>query len=139
MSEPNHATATSAGAPWRTDLTNGTHQWLADEPASVGGGNAGPNPMQLLCGALAACTSITVRMYAARKQWPLTGMAVTVTMNPRGKPADGGTELERQIRLDGALDAEQRARLLEIAEKCPTHKVLSGTIRIETALASSRA
>lgn len=134
MSEPSHATATSRGAPWRTDLTDGKHQWLADEPASLGGGDAGPNPLQLLCGALAACTSITVRMYAARKQWPLTGIEVTVSMNPRGKPADGSTELDRQVRLDGALDAEQRERLLDIANKCPTHKVLSGAIRIATAL-----
>ena len=128
-------TATSTATPWRVTLADGTHQWTADEPASVGGNDSAPNPMQLLCGALAACTTITVQMYAARKQWPLTGIEVTVTKNARGAPADGATELDRQVRLSGNLDADQRARLLDIANKCPTHKLLSGAIRIATALA----
>src|SRR5690349_25018671 len=123
-------TATSTATPWLVNLGDGTHRWQADEPASVGGGDTAPNPMQLLCGALAACTTITVQMYAARKQWPLTGIEVTVTKNARGVPADGGTELDRQVRLSGNLDADQRARLLDIANKCPTHKLLSGVIRI---------
>lgn len=127
--------ATSTTTPWLVTLGDGTHQWQADEPKSVGGGDTAPNPMQLLCGALAACTTITVQMYAARKQWPLTGIEVTVTKNARGTPADGGTELDRQVRLSGNLDAEQRARLLDIANKCPTHKLLSGAIRIATELA----
>ncbi len=128
-------TVTSTATPWRADITDGTHRWHADEPASVGGADTGPNPMQMICGALGACTVITVQMYAARKQWPLTGVEVTVVKNPRGKPADGATELDRQIRLSGELSAEQRARLLEVANKCPTHKLLAGTVRIATALA----
>ena len=127
-------TVTSTPTPWRADITDGTHRWHADEPASVGGGDTGPNPIQMVCGALGACTAITVQMYAARKQWPLTEIEVTVTKNPRGKPADGATELDRQIRFAGELSAEQRERLLEVANKCPTHKLLSGTIRIATAL-----
>jgi putative redox protein len=128
-------TATSTDAPWQARLSDGVHNWSADEPKSVGGGDTAPNPMQLLCGALAACTTITVQMYASRKQWPLEAIEVTVTKNPRGAPADGATELDRQVRLKGNLDAEQRARLLEIANKCPTHKLLSGTLRIATQLA----
>lgn len=128
-------TAKSTTTPWRVDLNDGAHSWHADEPASVGGADTGPNPAQMICGALAACTTITVQMYAARKQWPLTAIEVTVSKDPRGKPADGATELDRQIVLSGALDDAQRAKLLEIANKCPTHKLLSGTIRIATALA----
>ena len=132
-------TVTSTATPWRADLTDGTHRWHADEPASVGGGDTGPSPMQMICGALGACTVITVQMYAARKQWPLTGVEVTVLKNARGKPADGATELDRQIRLAGELSAEQRERLLDVANKCPIHKLLSGTVRIATALAPENA
>jgi putative redox protein len=128
-------TVTSTGTPWRVDIADGTHEWHADEPASAGGQDTAPNPMRLLCSALGACTAITVQMYAARKQWPLEGIEVTVTMNAAGKPADGATELARSIALRGALDAEQRERLLDIANKCPVHKVLGGAIRIQTQLA----
>ena len=129
------ATVTSTATPWRADITDGTHRWHADEPASVGGADTAPNPSQMICGALGACTVITVQMYAQRKQWPLASVEATVTKNPRGKPADGATELDRAIRLTGELSAEQRERLLDIANKCPVHKLLSGTIRIATALA----
>lgn len=130
-------TVTSTTTPWRVDISDGTHQWHGDEPASVGGGDTAPNPMQLLCSALGACTAITVQMYAARKQWPLTRIEVQVTRDPRGKPADGATELDRRIVLEGALSDEQRARLLDVANKCPTHKVLTGAIRIATELGPS--
>ena len=136
MDDTTRVTVTSTGTPWRVDISDGAHQWHGDEPASVGGGDSAPDPMQQLCGALGTCTAITVQMYAQRKQWPLTGIEVTVTMNPSGKPADGATEFARVIRLDGALDDEQRARLLDIANKCPTHRILSGTIRIATGLSS---
>jgi putative redox protein len=131
----NQATATSTSIPWRVEITDGKHPWQADEPPSVGGGDTAPNPSQMVCGALAACTAITVQMYARRKQWPLTEIEVTVAKNPRGAPEDGANAFERRITLRGALDAEQRARLLEIANKCPTHKLLTGTIRIDTELA----
>ncbi|MGQ0586618.1 MAG: OsmC family protein [Gammaproteobacteria bacterium] len=130
-----YATVTSTPTPWRVEITDGVHRWHADEPASVGGGDTGPTPAQMVCGALAACTTITIQMYAQRKKWPVTAIEVTVTKDARGKPADGAAELDRQIRIDGALDADQRARLLEVANKCPTHKLLSGPIRIATQLA----
>ncbi|MGH8441681.1 MAG: OsmC family protein [Nevskiaceae bacterium] len=129
------ATATSTATPWRVDLTDGVHRWHADEPAADGGADTGPSPAQMICGALAACTTITIQMYAARKKWPVAAVEVTVTRNARGKPEDGATELDRQIRLTGTLDDEQRKRLLDVANKCPTHKLLSGPIRIATQLA----
>ena len=131
MADVTRVTVTSTGTPWRVDIADGTHRWAGDEPKSVGGGDTAPTPMQLLCSALGACTTITVQMYATRKQWPLTGMHVEVTLE---KSADGASVFARTIRLDGGLDDEQRARLLDVANKCPTHKVLAGTIRIDTAL-----
>ena len=131
----NSVTAVSTAAHWRVDINDGTHEWHADEPRDIGGGDTAPNPMRLVCSALAACTTITVQMYAQRKQWPLERIEVTVTRDPRGKPADGATEFDRRITLTGPLDADQRARLLDIANKCPTHKLLTGTVRVASELA----
>lgn len=110
------------------------HLWVADEPVELGGGDSGPTPTQLLLSSLGACTAITLRMYAVRKGWFLRGVRVKLRFNPGGKP-ESGNEIERRIELAGDLDAAQRERLLQIANACPIHKVLSGEIRIETALA----
>lgn len=126
-------TARSDGQPYVVDLDDGTHQWTADEPAPVGGGDTGPNPMQLLCSSLAACTAITVRMYAARKEWPLLGVGVRITMNPQGTGQDDGTVLQRTLTFEGDLDDAQRKRLLQIANACPVHKILTGKITVPTA------
>lgn len=126
-------TARSDGDPYLVTLDDGTHQWMADEPESVGGGDTGPSPAQLLCSSLAACTAITVRMYAARKQWPLTGIGVRIEMNPEGTTQEDGTVLERTLTFEGDLDEEQRERLLQIANACPVHKLLTGGIAIPTA------
>lgn len=127
-------TVTDTGTPYRVEISAGGHRWCADEPKAAGGGDSAPTPMHLLCSSLGACTAITVRMYAARKQWPLQGIEVKVAMNPQGKPADGSTLLVRQIDLQGELDQEQRQRLLQIANACPTHKILSGSVHIDSAL-----
>jgi putative redox protein len=127
-------TVCDTGTPYRVRISDGAHQWHADEPVAVGGGDSAPTPMHLLCASLGACTTITLRMYAARKQWPLESIEVRVTMNPAGKPDDGTTVLAREIHLRGALEEGQRERLLQIANACPTHKILSGNIRIDSAL-----
>ncbi len=120
--------------PFLVTLSNGSHQWQADEPTDLGGLNAAPNPHELLLSSLGACTSITLKMYAKRKEWPLDEVDVALAFNPDGKPASGNV-ITRQITLTGDLSVEQRERLLQVANACPIHKVLTGTITIDTDLA----
>ena len=109
------------------------HTWSADEPTEVGGGNAAPAPERLILSGLGACTAITIKMVAARKQWALTGVEVELQLNPDGKPA-AGNDIVRRITLQGDLNDEQRAQLLKVANACPMHKLLSGEIRIHSEL-----
>ncbi|TAL73334.1 MAG: OsmC family peroxiredoxin [Rhodanobacter sp.] len=108
--------------------------WHADEPVAEGGGNTGPAPHRLLLSALGACTAITLQMYAARKGWALRHVEVELAFNPEGTPKEGN-DITRVITLEGDLDAEQRDRLLQIANKCPIHRVLTGEVRIASSLA----
>jgi putative redox protein len=110
------------------------HHWLADEPLEAGGGNKGPTPTRLLLSSLGACTAMTVGMYATRHSWPLKGVEVRLDLNPEGTPAGGGNDIRRTITLQGDLSPAQRERLLEVANKCPIHRVLTGTIRIHSSL-----
>lgn len=106
----------------------GTHRVLTDEPVELGGEDTGPAPYDLLAAALAACTAITVTMYARRKSMDLRDIDVRVGHRQQ----DGVFMLERRISYLGNLSADDKQRLDVIAEKCPVHKTLSGQIRIVT-------
>ena len=116
------------------------HRLRADEPVEVGGTDTGPGPYDFLLAGLGACTAMTVRMYAERKKWPLENVHVTLRHSKIHAEDCAECEtkagmldrMERVIRLDGPLDAEQKARLMEIADKCPVHRTLTSEIRIET-------
>lgn len=110
------------------------HEFVADEPAKVGGADAGPSPFELLNAALGACTSMTLRMYADRKGWPVEDLEVEVTHERVKTDHDGGLreEFDRAIRIEGDLTDEQRARLIEIANRCPVHRALENPKEIRT-------
>jgi putative redox protein len=123
------------------DIQSGPHHLQADEPENYGGSNRGLSPYGLLASALGACTSMTIRMYARRKGWPLTHVTVDVT-HDKVHGQDAGTDsgaridrFQRRITLDGDLDADQRQRLLQIADKCPVHQTLERANEIVTELA----
>ena len=125
---PRVTVAESGRGRYQNDVTIGTMRFIADEPPSVGGDGAGPNPYDYLCAALGACTSITLRMYADRKKWPLERVEVDVDH----RRVHGRDHFDRSLTLRGALDASQRERLLEIADRCPVHRSLEGTAVITT-------
>jgi uncharacterized OsmC-like protein/alpha/beta superfamily hydrolase len=124
-------------------VTIGPHHLLADEPVAAGGEDTGPGPYDYLLAALGACTSMTMRMYADRKALPLE--RVTVTLKHKKIHAEDCAECEtkagmldqidRAIAMEGALDADQRKRLMEIADKCPVHRTLTSEVRILTTAA----
>jgi putative redox protein len=97
--------------------------FLIDEPVSAGGLGSGPNPYDLLAAALGACTTMTIRLYASHKGWPLKRVETAVRHSRAGLNAKDHFELD--IALEGDLDAEQRARILEIADRCPVHLTLA--------------
>ena len=119
------------------------HHLRADEPKDFGGTDLGASPYQLVSAGLGACTSMTVRMYARRKKWPLERVSVDVTHDKvHAEDCEGcedkGAKIDvfrRVLRLEGDLDEDQRAKLKEIAGKCPVHRTLEGTVKVETELA----
>jgi putative redox protein len=115
---------------YQVSLEDGTHTWLGDEPESVGGGDSGPTPDSLLLSSLGTCTSITLKMYAKRKGWQLDAVRVELSMTTGAE----GTTITRNIHLEGELSGEQRERLLQIANACPLHKILTHPIEINTGL-----
>ena len=120
----------AAAAPYAVKIHAGHHALLADEPASAGGGDAGPSPFGLLLSSLGACTAITLRMYAERKKWPLAAVHVRLTYRWEGD----APRIDRTLSLEGTLDAEQRARCAEIVEKTPVTRALKRGITITTTL-----
>jgi putative redox protein len=130
MAQPT-VTAHIGSTDFQVLFDDGKHTWLADEPESLGGGDRGPTPVSLLLSSLGACTSITLKMYAQRKGWPLTDVHVALAM----QTGDDGSTIDRQIVLKGELSEEQRERLLQIANACPVHKILTRSITIRSGLA----
>ncbi len=120
-----------AGGKFAQDIVVGSHRIRADEPTEMGGGDTGAAPHELLLAALGSCTAMTLKVYAERKGWPLRDVRVTLS----GVSAGGVYTITRTLAIDGDLDGEQRQRLIEIAEKCPVHKTLTGDIAIYTSAA----
>lgn len=141
--EPRDTVVHGSASGFAQEITVGSHRIPADEPAAAGGTDVGPSPYDLLSAALGACTSMTVSLYARRKKWPLESVTVTLR-HSKIHAADCETcetkegkidRFEREIELHGELSDEQRARLLEIANKCPVHRTLTSEIDIRTRLA----
>jgi uncharacterized OsmC-like protein/pimeloyl-ACP methyl ester carboxylesterase len=126
--------------PYTTRVRTRGHALLADEPKGKGGQDRGPTPADLVAAGLAACTTITLRMYADRKRWPLEEIGVGITRGRVDIEGDQGTRTRTvytlSLRLEGDLDDEQRARLLEIAGRCPVHRQLVAGAGVEITLES---
>jgi|SRR6185312_1587235 len=115
---------------YKTEITSDNNTLIADEPVDNSGQGEGFSPHQLLAASLASCTSITLRMYADRKGWPVEKIDVEVTIE--NEEESDTYHITTQIHFTGDLSLEQRDRLLEIATKCPIHKTLTNPITIKT-------
>ena len=137
---PRTITVHGSAAGFAQEIAIGPHRLLADEPATSGGTDTGPNPYDLLLAALGSCTSITVAMYARRRGWPLESVTVRLSHSKvhAADCAESETKagmldhVRREVEFIGPLTEEQRARLLEIATRCPVHRTLESEIVIET-------
>jgi putative redox protein len=131
-----------SAAGFAQEITVGSHRLSSDEPVQAGGTDSGPSPYDLILSALGSCTSMTLGMYARRKAWPLESVTVRLR-NSRIHAVDCAEcetkegmldRIELDIELRGTLSAEQRSKLLEIANKCPVHRTLVSEINIRTRL-----
>jgi putative redox protein len=150
MSTDSQTVRVHLGGDYVAEASTRAHRWHADMPAEDGGTDTGPTPEELLLGALGACTAMTLRMYAARKGWALEAVDVELWHQRIRRSecvdcADAGPapaldgyvdRIERRVIVHGPLDADQQARLLEIAEKCPVHRILTQHPRVVTTLAA---
>ena len=140
--EPLEVTVQGSARGFAQEVTAGRHRLQADEPIAVGGTDTGPGPYDLLLVSLGSCTSMTIGLYARRKQWPLEAVHVRLRHSRIHAQDCENCEtqvgmidrIERDIELVGSLDADQRARLLEIADKCPVHRTLISEIAIRSRL-----
>jgi uncharacterized OsmC-like protein len=141
VNHENNRVVARTGTSLRTEMTANAHAQVADDPVSAGA-DSGPTPYDYLLAALGSCTTVTLRMYADRKSWPLE--SVTVRLSHQKVHAGDCAECETKdgridriglnIELEGPLDEPQRRRLLEIAERCPVHRTLESEVMMETSL-----
>jgi uncharacterized OsmC-like protein len=130
----------ATGTGYAQDIIAGPHHLNSDEPVASGGTDSGPTPYDLILSALGACTSMTVAMYARRRNWPLQGIVVRLRHSKihaedcsECETKEGILDrIERELQLTGPLTGEQRSKLLEIAEKCPVHRTLESKINIRS-------
>jgi putative redox protein len=145
-SAPSEVVVRGSVAGFAQEITAGSHRLFSDEPKELGGENTGPSPYDLVAAALGACTSMTLGMYARRKQWPLASVTVRLRHSKihANDCADCDTKdelldrIDRYIELTGDLSDEQQQRLLEIADKCPVHQTLVRGMKINTQLVTGQ-
>jgi putative redox protein len=126
-----HARADIGQVDYATNISTGHHKFMADEGPELGGKDAGPAPYDLLTSALGACTVITLRMYAERKQWPVTAVHADVHYVREGDKQ----HIDRVLTIEGAVDDEQKKRMADIAERTPVTLTLKRSMEIRTKLA----
>ncbi len=144
QNEEGFVTVSGKASGFAQEITIGPHRLSGDEPISAGGTDTGPNPHDFLLTALGSCTSMTVGWYARRREWPLESVSVRLRHSKihaadcaNCDSKDGMLDrIEREIELTGTLTADQRAKLLDIANRCPVHKTLMSKIEIITELKS---
>ena len=138
MHERSVTVVESGNGPYGQYVTAGRHVLGSDEPESLGGKDTGPDPYELVLAGLGACTAMTIRMYAERRKMPLERVEVRLRHVQRASSGQGIKDrFERVIRLTGALTAEQRQSLLDIAEKCPVSKTLRQASEITSVMAEA--
>jgi len=140
QTEPGHVIVHGTAAGFAQEIEIGSHELYADEPVSFGGTESGPSPYDLLLAALGSCTSMTIGFYARKRSWPLERIIVSLR-HSRIHAADcedcetkeGKIDrIDLEIQLTGSLTDEQRAKLIEVAGKCPVHQTLTSEINIKT-------
>jgi putative redox protein len=130
--------ATRTGNDFRVTLSARQHKFSSDVGTSGGGADSAPNPHELLAASLAACTSMTVQMYANRKQWPLKSCDVDVSLDDDASAGpDSKTLFNVAVTLQGELDSVQRAKLMDIASRCPVHRALMRPIQVQLSESAS--
>ena len=140
QTEPGHVIVHSTGAGFAQEVEIDFHELYADEPVSYGGTDTGPTPYDLLLAALGSCTSMTIGLYARKRRWPLENITVSLRHSKIHaadcedcETKEGKIDrIELDMQLTGSLTAEQRAKLMEIAGKCPVHQTLTSEINIKS-------